>query len=246
MTGRRTLSTKYGQVFLTSIAVAEREVALLGGIEGKNVLEIGCGGGILTGMLLEKNCRLTGIEPDHTHFGTLSAKFSAEISSGRFDLLKTTFGKLEHRDFDFIIGNIPYSHSSEILFGLREFGFQKAVLMVQKEFGLRMVAQPGTGDYCRLTVNTALSFHVSMEFEVSRSLFEPVPQVDSVVVSITHAPMKPNVDSRKADMVIRKIFSNRRKMLGNIFMGVPDELKKARGEMLTPQQILDLAEILNS
>ncbi len=245
MTPRRDLSVKYGQVFLQDTEVAQREVNLLGNIEGKKGLEIGCGPGILTRILLERGSHLTGIEPDHSHFDDLSRMFSDYVETGKFNPIKSTFEEFQPADFDFIIGNIPYSHSSAIVFGLVKFGFARAILMVQKEFGIRMAALPGTAAYSRLSVNTHLHFAPRIEFHVSRKVFSPVPDVDSVVVSLVPKHVYLPVSEAVLDDITRKIFSQRRKMLGNVFEKVPTGWEKIRGETLSPEQIVDLAAFLH-
>ena len=82
-----------------------------------------------------------------------------------------------------IIANLPYSISSEITFRiLRGIKFELAILMYQKEFASRLVANPGTSEYSRLTVNVRYYAEVERVFDVPAGMFFPVPAVDSTVV----------------------------------------------------------------
>lgn len=244
MTPSPHFATKYGQVFLRNRKIAEREVSLLGEIRGKSVLEIGCGEGIVTDLLLSVGSKVTGLEPDHRHFSYLLNRFSGFVKSGQFVPVKQTFEEFPPGGFDFVFGNIPYSVSSKIIFRLPHFQFTRAVIMVQKEFGERMVAVPGSRDYSRLSVSTWFQFVAVREFFVSRNEFDPVPEVDSVVLTLMPKNLILAADRKFLEEVVKRIFSNRRKTLAKIFGKVPEEMKGIRGESLPPQAIADLAAYL--
>ncbi|RXH84441.1 hypothetical protein DVH24_027340 [Malus domestica] len=88
---------------------------------------------------------------------------------------------------------------------------------LQREFAMRLVAQPGDKLYCRLTVNTQLLSRVSHLLKVGRNNFRPPPKVDSSVVRIE--PRKPAllVNQKEWDGFLRICFNRKNKTLGSIF-----------------------------
>ena len=173
---------------------------------GKGVLEIGPGDGRLTGELLACGAeKVTAVEKDRKLVGLMRKDFGrnrkVEIVQG--DILEYPAGR-----FDRIAGNIPYYISSPILFRLLEFEFGYAILCVQKEFGLRMAAQAGVGNYGRLSVMAQHYFEVKPLLEVPRIAFAPVPKVDSIVMGIAkkNIPRDP-----KFELVANALFQHRLK-----------------------------------
>jgi 18S rRNA (adenine1779-N6/adenine1780-N6)-dimethyltransferase len=85
----------------------------------------------------------------------LRKRFGYSEYSKKFKLIHADFMKQELPYFDMCIANIPYQISSPLVFKLLAHRpiFRCAILMFQREFALRMVAQPGSNLYCRLSVN---------------------------------------------------------------------------------------------
>ena len=94
----------------------------------------------------------------------------------------------------FIMGNIPYNISSQILVQLimkRKF-VKKAVLMFQKELAMRIMAAPGGKPYGRLAVMLGYCATIGLLAHVGASVFFPKPQVDSIVLDIVfHEDIQP-------------------------------------------------------
>lgn len=130
------------------------------------------------------------------------------------DILKT-----ELPYFDICVANIPYQISSPLTFKLlnHQHGFRCAIIMFQREFAMRLVAQPGEKLYCRLTVNTQLLARVSHLLKVGKNNFRPPPKVDSSVVRIE--PRKPRIEVKQKDWdgFLRICFNRKNKTLGSIF-----------------------------
>jgi 16S rRNA (adenine1518-N6/adenine1519-N6)-dimethyltransferase len=84
------------------------------------------------------------------------------------------------------MGNIPFSISSPLIDVLvNEYEhIREAVLMFQKEFADRLLAQPGSTSYGKLSVITELHFERNFGFNVKRTMFHPPPQVDASVVKL--------------------------------------------------------------
>lgn len=121
--------------------------------------------------------------------------------------------------FDICVANIPYQISSPLTFKLLAHRpvFRCAVIMFQREFAMRLVAQPGDNLYCRLSVNTQLLARVSHLLKVGRNNFRPPPKVDSSVVRIEPRKPLPPVNFKEWDGLIRICFNRKNKTLGSIF-----------------------------
>ncbi|MDR3283257.1 MAG: 16S rRNA (adenine(1518)-N(6)/adenine(1519)-N(6))-dimethyltransferase RsmA [Candidatus Methanoplasma sp.] len=199
-----------GQNFLTDGRVADRHVNFAGVSEGDRVLEVGPGLGILTGRILERTSSLTCIELDD-----ILADFIEEKYGGRLTLVRGDAVKVPFPPFDRFVSNLPYSVSTPIIFKLLEHDFKKAVVMVQKEFADRMVADVGGPDYSRLTVNLYYRADCRILENVPRSRFNPAPKVDSALVEIVPRPAPFTVkDERTFFRVTETTFNHRRKKIG--------------------------------
>lgn len=121
--------------------------------------------------------------------------------------------------FDICVANIPYQISSPLTFKLLSHRpvFRCAVIMFQREFAMRLVAQPGDNLYCRLSVNTQLLARVNHLLKVGRNNFRPPPKVDSSVVRIEPKKPLPPVSFKEWDGLIRLCFNRKNKTLGSIF-----------------------------
>ena len=137
-----------GQNFLTDERVALRHVDYAEIEKGDRVLEVGPGLGILANILVERSSDVTCIELDD-----ILADFIEEKYGDRVKLIRGDAMKVDFPEFDRFVSNLPYSISTPVIFKLLEHRFKKAVVMVQKEFAERMVADVGLPDYSRLTVN---------------------------------------------------------------------------------------------
>ena len=134
--------------------------------------------------------------------------------------------KVPFPEFDVFVSNLPYSVSTPIIFKLLEHRFRTAVVMVQKEFADRMVADVGSPDYSRLTVNLFYRADCEIMETVPASRFNPRPKVDSALVRIVprKAPFEV-LDERTFFKVTEVAFNHRRKKIGT-------SLKSAR--MISP------------
>lgn len=139
-----------------------------------------------------------------------------------YDIVQVIQGDVLKTDlpyFDICVANIPYQISSPLTFKLlnHQPAFRCAIIMFQREFAMRLVAQPSEKLYCRLTVNTQLLARVSHLLKVGKNNFRPPPKVDSSVVRIE--PRKPRiaVNQKEWDGFLRICFNRKNKMLGSIF-----------------------------
>ncbi len=234
-----------GQNFLIDDRVADRIVGYGGITPDDRVLEVGPGFGVLTDRLVDMAGHLTCIELD-----TKLAHYIRTTYDGRLDLLEGDAVKVPFPQFDVFVSNLPYSVSTPIIFKLLEQDFRTAVVMVQKEFADRMVADVGSPDYSRLTVN--LFYHADCEImePVPASRFDPRPKVDSAVVKITPRPAPFEVmDERTFFKVTEACFNHRRKKIGTALRNTrlvesSEDIpyKDDRIEQLRPAEIGEIAD----
>jgi 16S rRNA (adenine1518-N6/adenine1519-N6)-dimethyltransferase len=199
-----------GQNFLTDGRVADRHISYAGIRPEDRVLEVGPGLGILTSRILEASEHLTCIEIDD-----ILADYISQTYGDRLTLIHADAVKAEFPEFDVFVSNLPYSVSTPIIFKLLDHSFRTAVVMVQKEFADRMVADVGSPEYSRLTVNLFYRADCELMETVPASRFNPKPKVDSALVRITpRAPPFEVIDERLFFKITEVAFNHRRKKIG--------------------------------
>ncbi|THU61447.1 hypothetical protein C4D60_Mb07t23380 [Musa balbisiana] len=183
------------------------------------VLEIGPGTGNLTKKLLEVAKSVVAVELDPRMVLELNRRFQGTPHSSRLKVIQGDVLKCELPYFDICVANIPYQISSPLTFKLLAHrpAFRCAVIMFQREFAMRLVANPGDNLYCRLSVNTQLLARVSHLLKVGRNNFRPPPKVDSSVVRIEPRRPLPPVSFKEWDGLMRLCFNRKNKTLGSIF-----------------------------
>lgn len=237
-----------GQNFLKDEGVADRQISAAEIKENDRILEIGPGFGILTERLVETGGRVFCIEIDPILADYTEKKFGDSVTLIRGDALK-----VEWPEFDVFVSNLPYSVSTPVIFKLLAHNFERAVVMVQKEFADRMVAEPGSKDYSRLTVNLFTKAECRVIENVPASRFDPRPKVDSSVVVIEPrpAPFELN-DAELFSKIVDVCFAQRRKKIGTALrnsgiMKNTENLPYAdsRIEMLSPAEIAELSDAVS-
>ncbi len=237
-----------GQNFLTDTGVADRQVSKAGIKENDRILEVGPGFGILTERLVRTGGRVFCIELDSILADHIENRFGDSVSLIRGDALK-----VEWPGFDVFVSNLPYSVSTPIIFKLLGYDFRKAVVMVQKEFADRMVAEPGSKDYSRLTVNLFYKAECRIVENVPASRFNPRPKVDSSVVVIEPRPAPFELDDVGLfSEIVDVCFTQRRKKIGTALKnaGIIEKTDgfphmDSRIETLTPAEIAELSNLIS-
>lgn len=216
------------------------------------VLEVGCGSGNITGFLLDRADKVIGIELDDRYHQILQERFYEEIDNGKLDLVYGDALKIDFPSFDKFVSNIPYNISSPLTFKLLQHNFDMAAMVYQKEFAKRMVAEPGSKDYSRLSV--VIKSYCKPQFmeSVPKGAFKPHPEVTSAIVRIEPQPQFKIHNREIFEDMVKFVFSRRRKMLGKslsqwsemrrIELSVPDELVKRRPEEIEPEIYAQLAD----
>ncbi|KAL2325352.1 hypothetical protein Fmac_024410 [Flemingia macrophylla] len=183
------------------------------------IVEIGPGTGNLTKKLLEADKKVIAVEIDPRMVLELQRRFQGTPHSNRLTVIQGDVLKTELPYFDICVANIPYQISSPLTFKLLNHQpiFRAAIIMFQREFAMRLVAQPGDKLYCRLTVNTQLHARVFHLLKVGRNNFRPPPKVDSSVVRIEPRKPRIKVKQKEWDGFLRICFNRKNKTLGSIF-----------------------------
>ena len=228
---------RLGQVFLTNHAILQKEAGLAN-VADKAVLEIGPGDGRLTEKLLAQSPKkLIVVEKDGRFADMLKEKFKYDT---RIEIINADFLEIEIPKVDVIIGNIPYYISSPIIFKLKDYEFDYAFLMVQKEFAEKMVAKPNDRNYGRLSVTSRIFFKVEYVMSVPKMFFSPMPKVDSALIKIMPTGIKL---TKFEEDIIRKLFQHKNKAVRNALKEYEIEDKR-RVRTLTKEECLEIAKAL--
>ncbi len=207
---------RFGQHFLSDGGIIDAIVHAIAPQAGEPMVEIGPGLAALTQPLVERLGRLTVIELDRDL--ALRLRLHGQLNVVESDVLKVDFAQLAQA-LDAtkirVVGNLPYNISTPILFHLLPYvdWVQDQHFMLQKEVIDRMVAQPATGDYGRLSVMLQWRYAMENVLFVPPQSFDPPPRVDSAVVRmVPHAAPAP-LDVRRLEEMVQVAFSQRRKLL---------------------------------
>ena len=245
-----------GQHFLTDLNIARKIATSLSGGTAENpdkVLEVGCGMGVLTQFLLQRDDIVTyGAEIDSESVEYLHAhypNFAARLTEGDFlkmDLQATYGDRLK------IIGNFPYNISSQIFFKVLENRdiVPECVGMIQKEVAVRLAEPPGSKEYGILSVLLQAWYDIEYLFTVGEKVFNPPPKVKSAVIRLVrNKTERLECDETLFIKVVKASFGQRRKMLRNSlkaafgnFGGNEHKFFTMRAEQLS---VADFVELTN-
>lgn len=201
------------------------------------VYEIGTGNGILTAEL----CTRAG------------SVISCDVDKDMITATKGILGKYDnltllHADgfkfdvtFDVFVSNLPYSKSRRALEWLASRKFNRAVVMVQKEFAMKILSNSG-GNYRAVSALAQHCFNMQIIMNVNRNSFNPKPRVDSILLKI--------VQNRRIDSDVVKalkfLFSYRGKKVSSVArkFKIRDINIDKRIEQLTPSEAIGLATMI--
>ena len=238
---------QFGQNFLINFELAKR-MAKISNLGPKSiVLEIGPGKGVLTNALLETKSKVIAIEKDHELIPYLTERFAREIKNKKLVLIKDDI-----RDIDLsrlglkvknykLVANIPYYLTGEIMRKFLENKNQptQMVLMIQKEVAQRILAHDKRESL--LSISVKAYGKPELETYVKRGSFNPIPKVDSAILSITQINKKFFKDfSEQAFFKILKAgFIHKRKFLFSNLSKIikKDELTQIFNKMALPKDI---------
>lgn len=240
---------KLGQNFLSDVPLVTRMVDALSLQQNDYVIEIGPGHGILTQELVNRipnlNLHLQAVEIDPRFVDKLVSMYATEknITIIEDDFLK--WFEQYKSDIDYkILGSLPYYITSPILHVVVKAFRQPTacVFMVQKEVAEKVAAVAPDASYLSTFVQTF--FDVTYLETVKRTMFDPVPEVDSAIIKLTKKSAIFEISAiMRYEGFLHKGFSHPRKMLNKAFTA--EELEKAGIKPNLRAQNLTVADWVN-
>ena len=213
---------RFGQNFLVDERIIDEIINIIRPKPEDSMVEIGPGLGALTRPLLKKLRHLHVVEIDRDIIARLEHDYPQDNLKSK--LIIHAGDALE---FDFtslpaplrIIGNLPYNISSPLLFHFAAYAQRVTDMhfMLQNEVVERMVAEPSTPEYGRLSVMLQYRFHMEKLLDVPPESFRPAPKVDSAIVRMIPLP-EDEISVRDEKLfaaIVRAAFGQRRKTLRN-------------------------------
>lgn len=212
-----TMKKSLGQNFLVDGNVVRHIVDSAKIDENSNVLEVGPGIGALTEEVLIRGAKLSSIEIDQRFVEILHDRLDEfhnfQLIHG--DAVDEEVFESAAQGKDIFISNMPYVVTTPLLerIFLSKANFKRAVIMVQKEVAIRMVASPNSKDYGSLSVFVKAFADAKRLFTVKPMSFMPKPKVDSEVLLLEIK--KFDGDIKEFMKIVHASFSARRKTLLN-------------------------------
>ena len=216
---------RFGQNFLHDKYVLDNITAAIAPQPDDTLVEIGPGLGAMTEQLLKLLNKMHVVELDRDLVARLEKTFNpAKLTIHAGDALKFDFAAIpvpEGKKLR-VVGNLPYNISSPLLFRLAEIAplVQDQHFMLQKEVVERMVAEPGSKTYGRLSVMLQWRYDMSLLFIVPPTAFDPPPKVESAIVRMIPVAERLACDQETLEAVVMKAFSQRRKVIRNCLAGM--------------------------
>jgi len=212
---RHVARKRFGQHFLVDERVIDAIVDAIDPRPGEAIVEIGPGLGALTAPIVERAGRLAVIELDRDLAARLRGRPGLEVIED--DALRLDYAAIAARWGRLlrVVGNLPYNISTPILFRLLDAAahVQDQHVMLQKEVVDRMVAEPATKAYGRLSVMLQWRYELEPLLEVPATAFDPPPQVESAVVRMVPRPNVASDERDPLERIVAVAFSQRRKLL---------------------------------
>ena len=214
---------KYGQNFIIDENIINKIINSSDIDENTLVIEVGPGAGSLTEKLVEKAGFVLCYEIDETLKPILENTLN-DVKNAKVifeDFLKADVKKtLKEFQYEkvYVVSNLPYYITTPIIMKLidDQINPQKIIVMVQKEVGNRFKALPNTKDYSSLSIFLNYYFDVSKIMDVSRNVFLPKPNVDSIVIEMKEKKCKYNVKNEDFFFkIVRDSFKQKRKTIKN-------------------------------
>lgn len=217
------LKKKFGQNFIVDENTINKIIEVSQVDKDTLVIEIGPGAGSLTYKLAMSAKNVLCYEIDTTLKELLNDNLNGltNVNIIYKDFLQCNV-KEDIKKYDFkklyVVANLPYYITTPIImkFIEDEIPVDKLVVMVQKEVGDRFKAQPGTKDYNSLSIYLNYYFKVKKVLDISRNVFMPIPNVDSIVLEFTKSDMTYNLKNKQLFFkLVKDSFNQKRKTLRN-------------------------------
>lgn len=251
---------KYGQNFIVDKNIIHSIIKKSEIDDETLVIEIGPGAGSLTSELGKYAKNVIAYEIDETLKPILEKNITSNTEVIFEDFLKRDIAedikKYNYKKL-YVIANLPYYITTPIIIKLidTKIDFDKIVVMVQKEVGDRFKAKPNSKDYNSLSIFLNYYYTVEKLLDVSKNVFIPKPNVDSIVIAFTKKENKVKVDNEQIFFkLVRDSFKQKRKTLKNNLKGynlekVEEVLKSHNLDLTVRAEALPIeifAEIANN
>jgi len=220
---RHGLSAKkfLGQNFLLDLNLTARIARAGGALDGVTVLEVGPGpGGLTRALLAEGAKRVIAIERDARAtpaLAEIAARYPGRLEIVAGDALKFDARPHLRGERARVVANLPYNIATALLIGWLTGPwppwYDALVLMFQREVAMRIVAEPGSKTYGRLSVLANWRCETKIMFDVAPSAFVPPPKVTSSIVRLVPRAEPLSCDVGALQKVTEAAFGQRRKML---------------------------------
>lgn len=248
---------RYGQNFLIDNNIIKKITDEVSSSSSDLIIEIGPGKGALTKELKKKNSYIIAYEIDTDLVRTLEKIENEKVKVIYKDILTTNIkediNNINYSEL-YIVGNLPYYITTPIIEHIikQNLVFKKFTIMVQKEVADRFMAKPKSKDYGYITLVLKYFFDTFKVCDVSKYSFNPVPKVESAVISFIPKENKEKIDVDKYFDFLKIIFRQKRKTLKNNVSNIYnwDKIIKVlvkynisescRAEELEEQVILDI------
>jgi len=206
---------RLGQNFLANKHIASRVVSVAELTNTDTVLEPGAGYGTVTRLLENQAGRVLAVEKDRRLAAHLRKEFerSPTVSVIEGDVLKIPLPS-----FNKIVGTPPYVLSSKLILFLKKKKFELASLVLQKEFGERLLAEAGTADYGRLSITAQRSLTIRPIMNIPAAAFRPRPKVDSILLRISPNKINTAMNEELFEELVRGLFNQRRRVVRSSFL----------------------------
>ena len=222
-----TPTKKLGQNFVVDANTVRKIVQAARVTASDRVVEIGPGLGSLTLAILEAGASVVAVEIDHRLAERLPVTAAAhDVPDGRLTVIDADALRVDALpgDPEVLVANLPYNVSVPVLLHFLEtFPYlRRGVVMVQAEVGERLAAPPGSKVYGAPSVKAAWYGSWRLAGTVSRQVFWPVPNVDSVLVAFDRDadPRGTEEHRLRTFQIVDAAFQQRRKMLRQALAGV--------------------------
>ena len=212
-------SRRLGQNFVTDAGTVRRITALARVGPAEVVLEVGPGFGSLTLPLLAAARRVVAVEVDPALAAELPRTVAARAPglAGRLQVVTADAARVRDLPGEpaALVANLPYHAAVPILLNLLATvpSLRRGLVMVQAEVADRMSAPPGSRTYGVPSVKLAWFAEVRRAGQVPRSVFWPVPRVDSGLVAFTRREPPSGAARDEVFAVVDAAFAQRRKTL---------------------------------
>ncbi|HLC79268.1 MAG TPA: 16S rRNA (adenine(1518)-N(6)/adenine(1519)-N(6))-dimethyltransferase RsmA [archaeon] len=206
----------FSQNFIIDEVILQKMVDTAELEENDIVLEIGCGTGFLTKQLLEK-CKVVGFEKDPKMVQILKGKFS---ENKNFKLIEKDFLQTEIPKFTKVVSLPPYNISTEIVLRLLLSSPKKIVLIFQREFSEKIIAEPGFWDYSYISALCRVKFEPQVIVQnISPMAFYPKPQAYSTLLVLNPREQEVKIKDFSAfALFVKNLFRYKNKNLANALL----------------------------